>query len=316
MTMRTLTLILTLVALAACGPSAEERAEREALTKGLVHHTLDNLIFVEGGSFMMGDGGTYVTRESLEGVGPFEYVDKDHPDAVFGYWTYDIPVRDNKPPVSVTLTGYSLSRFEITFGEYDAFTEITGRERTWANPKQLASRWRTPDRPAAVNWYQAGDYCAWLAEVTGLPFGLPTEAQWEYAARSRGKNVGFATDTGLTERGRNYPPEGFDGPGPVGSFPPNPLGFHDMTGHVSEWVYDWYDPEWYQRMPEHDPTGPGVGEEKVLRGGVFDFGPEGNTVFSRRPRDPARPAGSGLGFRCAVHQDRPVSREDLPKWLR
>jgi formylglycine-generating enzyme len=317
MTMRSLTLILVLIALAACGPSAGERAEREALTRGLVHHTLGNLIFVEGGSFIMGDVGTYITESSFREGMNYQLVDPDHPEAMHLPWT-DWDVTDNKPPVPVTLTGYSLSRFEITYGEYDTYTEITGRERIRSTPVQLASQWRTPDRPAAVNWYQARDYCAWLAEVTGLPFGLPTEAQWEYAARSRGKNVAVATDTGLVDAGRNYPGPGQSGPGPnpVGLFPPNPLGFHDMTGHVSEWVYDWYDPEWYQRMPEHDPTGPETGEKKVLRGGYYGWSPEGNTVYSRASEVPAPETAAGLGFRCAVHRDRPVSREDLPRWLR
>ncbi|WP_052446551.1 formylglycine-generating enzyme family protein [Geoalkalibacter ferrihydriticus] len=157
-----------------------------------------------------------------------------------------------------------MSRYEITYGEHDIFTTETGREPTMQ--RQFGAPWRSPEYPAGVSWQEAHDYCAWLGEQSGLPFALPTEAQWEYAARSRGKVVPFATDTGLIEPGVNYPPS-TRYPFPVGNFPPNPLGFYDMSGNVQEWVADWYDPAYYSKSPEHNPQGPETGTEKVYRGG-------------------------------------------------
>src|SRR5690606_4851307 len=117
--------------------------------------------------------------------------------------------------------------------------------------------------------------CDWLGQLTGLPFALPTEAQWEFAARSRGQNTPYATDTGRVEKDpylrppREYidpstPPKGnalvhssatFERR-PVGSYPPNPLGLYDMTGNVAEWTRDWFQEDYYQRISKHNPAGP------------------------------------------------------------
>ncbi|MNF52210.1 Formylglycine-generating sulfatase enzyme [compost metagenome] len=135
-----------------------------------------------------------------------------------------------------------------------------------------------------MDWYEAEQYCAWLAEVSDLPFSLPTEAQWEYAARSRGQFRMVATDDG-TYKATNDPvtrdwvdgPKGINissswdrkafakemgwntgtlTPLPVDRFPPNPLGLYAMSDNGLEWVKDWYDPNYYQYSPSNDPQGP------------------------------------------------------------
>jgi formylglycine-generating enzyme required for sulfatase activity len=267
----------------------------------LIDHTLKNMVFVKGGSFMMGD--------------PGEKLIKAFGDQAFKYYT---PYENNKPAHKVTLDSYYIDKFEVTYREHDLFSTVTGRELTdqtdleRAKSKELSEFWRkkyreqrAPGIPAGVSWHGAKDYCKWLGEQTGLPFELPTEAQWEYAARSRGKLVPFATNTGLIERGVNYP-RGLDYPNPPGKFPPNPLGLFDMSGNAAEWAQDWYDPDYYSRSPEHNPQGPKTGTKKVVRGGGVYESPGRSTTVVRYYSDFGYESVSGLGFRCVINTDKPL----------
>jgi formylglycine-generating enzyme required for sulfatase activity len=131
------------------------------------------------------------------------------------------------------------------------------------------------DYSVGVTWQQAKDYCLWLGKVSGKRIDLPTEAQWEYAARSRGKYLPFATNNGEFEPGKNIPDyatlekytDGFGFPlYPIGIYPPNPLGLYDMGLSGSEWTNDWYASDYYSKSPVNDPRGPDSGSKKVLRG--------------------------------------------------
>ncbi|MEF1286147.1 SUMF1/EgtB/PvdO family nonheme iron enzyme, partial [Vibrio sp. M250220] len=161
-----------------------------------------------------------------------------------------------------------------------------------------------------VNWQDAKNYCQWLGQLTALPVDLPTEAQWEYAARSRGQNLYYATNNGFIQfRGRGfYNPElgGYEeftdktaniatGLKTVGMFAPNPLGLYDMTENAEEWVNDWYAKDYYKVSPKLDPQGPEKGEYKVIRGG-------GGMVTAARAFDPivSDNLSYNSGFRCAV----------------
>jgi sulfatase modifying factor 1 len=248
--------------LTACSQAQPIKA-KDPKYQPLVDRTLKNMVFVEGGSYMMGD-------------------QKNTHIDVFGeeVYNYYFPGEtDNKPAHKVTLDGYYMGKFEVTYEEHDIFTAAIGREptnkrdwdRIWNKEtgelsREISRERRAPENPAGVSWHGAEEYCEWLGDQTGLPFDLPTEAQWEYAARSRGKLVPFATDTGYIERGVNYPPS-MDNPLPPGNFPPNPLGLYDMSGNAYEWVQDWYDPEYYSHSPEHNPQGPEARAKKVIRGG-------------------------------------------------
>ncbi len=126
--------------------------------------------------------------------------------------------------------------------------------------------------PLEIPWGSVGKVPAITADgwesKQGLSFGLPTEAQWEYAARNRGQLVVLATDNGTIDRGRNYSPS-LHNPMEVGHFPPSPMGFYDLSGNAAEWVQDWYVEDYYKHSPVHDPRGPKMGRSKVYRGGVL-----------------------------------------------
>ena len=203
-----------------------------------------------------------------------------------------------------------MDKYELTFGEYDVFSKVTGSPLL--DKEDLGDmKARGPRQPAAANWYQAKKYCQWLGKLTGLPFDLPTETQWEYAARSRGKPVGYATDTGLIDAGRNYA-KFSDYPTPVGSFPPNPIGIYDMSGNVAEWVNDWYAPGYADLANKIDPTGPKTGTKKISRGGVYGQDSWGNDVYTRVAEVPdTTNIGIAQGFRCVLNVDHPVTIKDV-----
>lgn len=121
-----------------------------------------SLRFLPGGTFDMGDWGN---EEGLP---------------------YD-PDRDSKPLHKVTLDSFSMMAYKVTYEDFDVFTDATGNERI--NMDSFGRKHRGPKRPAGVSWHGAKAYCAWLGKLTQLPFDLPTEAQWEYAARSGGKRA-------------------------------------------------------------------------------------------------------------------------------
>ncbi len=267
--------------------SACRSEEDEQKIQAVVKRTLENLVFVEGGSFTMGDAGVTYTNE--------------YGREVFRYWTGE---PDTKPAHKVTLDSYSIQKYEVTYEELDLFSKLEGYE--YVRAKSLGHYSREPNMAVwGVPWQPAKDYCKWLGEETGLPFDLPTEAQWEYAARSRGLNVAFATDNGKIDFDRNYAGKKATWhPSPPGSYPPNPLGLYDMTGNVWEWVNDWYDQDSYANSPEKNPQGPEKGHEKIMRGAGVVGSAEYKVLFRRRPDPPTSTDGGGI--RCVINNPQPV----------
>jgi len=242
---------------------AELKAALESLYEGdidarvatLRKKVIDDLVFVRGGSFMRGD---FARLMGVEGVTRMTYNE------------------DDKVVREITLSDFWISRYKTTYAEFDVFTDATGRKRTGM---EYEGKYRNPFVPAGTYWQDAKDYCQWLGEITGHPFDLPTEAQWEYAARSRGQFFMIATDDGNIAYGRNIPyaaeaeklspTRGSMATYPVGMFPPNPLGLHDMSYNGNEWVNDWYAEEAYKSAEQQNPLGPETGTEKVIRGWNF-----------------------------------------------
>lgn len=290
-------------AAAMAGKPAQEAATEplEARVQALVAKVKKSLRPLKGGTFDMGDWG------SESGL------------------PYDMDAH-SRPVHKVTLDGFSMMAYKVTYEDFDVFTDATGNERI--NMDEYNIEHRTPRRPAGVSWYGAKAYCAWLGKLTGLPFDLPTEAQWEYAARSGGKRVLFATDNGKLDRPRNFPKKWEYGEPEsslpdVGSYPPNPAGLYGMSENSHEWVRDWFDENYYKRSPKRNPLGPTTGTEKVKRGSVGGSAELAAMVFMRtkavpKPLQPDFPNGIEGGkvmvpfpgyssyksdnFRCVVNE--------------
>ena len=266
----------------------------------LIARTKANLVFIEGGTFNMGDFGPITREDELPLTG----------------W------KDNKHLHDVTLDSFSMMALRATYTDYDLYTASKGLPRVEETYKESSQQYvRTvPGMPVGVKWSDAQAYCQWLGEITGLPMSLPTEAQWEYAARNRGQYVIFATDNGEYEKGRNFPsyeqrisylqgliPKYYSIVYPIEKFPPSPLGLYDMGFGGQEWMLDWYAADYYQHSPTHNPQGPATGTTKSARGSS-STSPEAHATVYRFDR----PTDSGSFWdsliRCVVNSPEPVSR--------
>ncbi len=221
-------------------------------------------------------------------------------DAFTQYFTSE----DNVPLHKVTLDSYYMEAYEVTYENYDIYSNATKTPLAGADIREISYIY-APQRPVGISWNGARDYCQWLGKRTGLPFALPTEAQWEYAARNRGEIVVFATNNGKIERGKNYPPA-IRYPMEVGQFPANPLGIFDLSGNAYEWVSDWYQKDYYSHSPENNPQGPETGKRKVARGGGAIVGPPDSTTVARRDSTHLGKGYSSDGFRCVINTDKPL----------
>ena len=233
----------------------------------------DHMVLVKGGTFQMGEK------------------DKTHP---------------------VTLSDYMIAKYQLTFEEYDAFCKATGRDL----PADMG--WGRDKRPVIkVNWFDAVDYCNWRSQQEGLRevyqikqqmvspnwqangYRLPTEAEWEYAARGGQQSQSF------TYSGSNNVDEvawisrflGIGGKShPVGEKNANELGLYDMSGNVWEWCWDWYGA--YPSKAMEDPKGTDTGSNRVFRGGSWRY----DAVYARvANRDFHNPGGRSdvIGLRLA-----------------
>mgnify|MGYP005907704911 FL=1 len=253
--MRKLIVVASVAASLLLGCDQKSTGKRETLSEALVAKSLSNMVPVKGGEFLMGDFGPLV-GEKL----PFSIN------------------QDDKVLHKVVLSDFSISKFKVTNDDYNKYLQITGIKKPPINilVKEYPSL-QKDDYSVGVTWQQAKDYCQWLGKESDKNIDLPTEAQWEYAARSRGQYLPFATNNGELLPGENFPNQDeldsyTDGIGlpfyPLGKFPPNPLGLYDMGLSGSEWTNDWYAADYYSHSPVNDPQGPAQGTKKVLRGNV------------------------------------------------
>ena len=192
---------------------------------------------------------------------------------------------DEGPVHSVDLDAFWIGRTEVTNEQYLQFVVAAGytTRRFWSDEGwawRVANDVLAPLIPddynqgqqpvVGLSWYEASAYAAWLAEESGLPVRLPTEAEWEKAARGETGRVypwGDVWDPAKANYGEGD--DGFSATAPVGSFPDgaSPYGALDMAGNAWEWVADWYDRDYYHRSPQSNPTGPESGTQRILRGG-------------------------------------------------
>ncbi len=204
---------------------------------------------------------------------------------------------DEKPRHAVVLPGYYMGRYEVTVAQYARFCRESGRRMNDQpslagpdHPNPRRSSGDGPDYPVVnVTWHDAGAYCEWA----GLR--LPTEAEWEKAARG-GSDTRFWWGDKASHDRANYDSEGMT---PVGSYPPNPYGIYDTAGNVWEWCSDWYSESYYSGGPNVDPPGPAAGSTKVHRGGSWMNYPYYLRPAIRYSSEPGRWSRL-IGFRCAA----------------
>jgi formylglycine-generating enzyme required for sulfatase activity len=175
---------------------------------------------------------------------------------------------NEKPAHRVWVNGFMMGKFPVTNKEYEIFVEETGAQQP---PFWLEAMFSHPDKPVVgVSWHDAVCYCDWLTDRIGKPFRLPTEAEWERAARGGKEGEKYPWGDELPSE-KIYP--GYDvetgGPERVGLNEPNGFGLYDMSASVHEWCGDFYDSNYYQISPEKNPLGPSSGLRKVSRGGSW-----------------------------------------------
>ena len=203
---------------------------------------------------------------------------------------------DEKPVHTVYLDAFYMDIYEVTNAQYVKFCDLTGRgvQGHWGAGHP---GYGLPNQPAmGLAWQTAMEYCQWAGKR------LPTEAEWEKAARGglEGKKYPWGDES------PNGTKTNFDNhvghPTPVGSYPPNGYGLHDMAGNVEEWCYDWYRPDYYQNSPKRNPKGPDSGfhGRRVLRGGAWPRIARWIRSANRQGENP-KPRGIifNYGFRCA-----------------
>ncbi|EPM4663802.1 formylglycine-generating enzyme family protein [Klebsiella pneumoniae] len=297
--MRKLIVVASVAAGLLTGCDQKSTGKRETLSEALVAKSLSNMVPVKGGEFLMGDFGPLVGQKL-----PFSIN------------------QDDKVLHKVVLSDFSISKFKVTNDDYNKYLQITGIKKTPINilVKEYPSL-QKDDYSVGVTWQQAKDYCQWLGKESDKNIDLPTEAQWEYAARSRGQYLPFSTNNGNFELGSNIPEqkkldEYTDGYGfpiyPIGKYPPNPLGLYDMGLSGAEWSNDWYSTDYYSHSPVYDPQGPVKGNEKVLRGYVGGDRQYALTIFRQSSQPVPKFAGRddyqkfGVSplfvFRCVINK--------------
>ncbi len=285
------------------------------------------MILIKGGSFWMGS-----TMEEVNDA-VAECLQDVLNKRVCHIW-YDV----EQPRHEVRLDRFYLDVYEVTNQAFQVFVEATGHRttaekegKTWVNakgdwPEEVeGASWKNPegkksvfvtgraDHPVvSISWIDARDYCEWAGKR------LPTEAEWEYAARAgsmtkywwgnSSPGVRKVENVADESHQRQFPDrrwtiveeydDGYERTAPVGTFEPNPWGIYDSGGNVREWVQDWYSKDYYQGSPRENPLGPSKGELKVLRGGSWRAGPRNLRVASRSGSVlTSRSAGGGV--RCA-----------------
>lgn len=200
-------------------------------------------------------------------------------------------LQDDRPVRRITISPFYMDTYEVTIGQYAQFVRATKHRPpyNWPKGEPPSGKQRLP--VSAVSWHDAAAYCAWAGKR------LPTEAEWERAARghAEGKRYPWG-DRPPTKQDACY--DTLKGPCEVGQSPPNSFGLYDMAGNVWEWCADWYSRTWYAESPDRDPRGPAEGIYKVLRGGSWADVPKYLTCSYRSWARPTEQSPN-IGFRCA-----------------
>lgn len=255
------------------------------------------LIHLKGGKFIMGDFGPLVFKDKLTLSG-----------------------ESDNPAHEVELDAYSIMKGRVTYAEFDLYLRANGRS---VLEVQDNTYFRRPGYVVSgLQWADADGYCRWLAQVTGKPFALTTEAQWEYAAREGGKLIAHPMYhwKGMKWQNKYQPVYGevdriqptiwakagkrttFFSPRPPSLNGENRIGMQDVTSGASrEWMADWYGKDYYLVSPKRNPTGPATGKQRVTRTGAYEYG---QTVMDREG-DNEELKNKTAEFRCVLNDPKP-----------
>ncbi len=220
---------------------------------------------------------------------------------------------DEKPVHSVTVSDFYMGKYEVTFNEYDAFCNATGKDK----PNDLG-RGRSNRPVMSVSWFDAVEYCNWRSRKENLTpcytingnkvtcnfsangYRLPTEAEWEFAAKGGNLSRGYKY-SGSNSAGDVGWYRGNSGSEahPVGQKQANELGLYDMSGNVWEWCWDWYDSNYYSSSPSTNPKGASSGKYRVLRSGSWHDDDVGRLRTTTRVKDVPADRSNGYDFRLS-----------------
>ncbi len=204
------------------------------------------------------------------------------------------------PRHKVTLKAFYIDKYEVTNQEFAAFVNETGY-RPQANWVKYNTKGREDHPVVALTWYDANAYAKWAGKR------LPTEAEWEFAARGVSEQTLFPWGNKISKDLANYSSKQSYAYSPIntmeiGNYPANSFGLYDVAGNAGEWCADWYDEGYYSASPEENPTGPDQGENKVVRGGAWGTPAFYLRVASRGSFNP-KYFDHRIGFRCARSLD-------------
>ncbi len=306
-----------------CTPDAKRVGEPAVAPGGfrrISTGSLEGMVLIPGGEFLMGTDGDYGFRD--DGEGPA------HPVRLDPFYIETTCVTNEQFNAFVNSTGYKTEseKFGWSFVFYGHLTQaqldtsvrmvVQGTEwwcrvdgATWRHPEgpgsNVKKRWALP--VVHVSWNDALAYCAWAGKR------LPTEAEWECAARGGLVQKRFPWGDELEPEGRhrmnvwqgvfpttNTEADGHYGVAPAKSYKANGHGLYNMTGNVWEWTWDWFNPAYYRTSPAENPTGPATGERRGMRGGSYLC----HASYCNRYRTDSRSsntpdsATTNLGFRC------------------
>lgn len=207
--------------------------------------------------------------------------------------------RDRETPVhKVKLAAFAISTTEITFGQYDKFCAATNRKVPDDN------EWGRGDHPVInVSWIEAKAYTEWLSKQSGLPISLPSEAQWEYAARA-GKSTEYWLGSKLPPNRANCSHCGSQwdnkSTAPVKSFTPSPWGLYDSMGNVAEWVEDNFHDSYKNAPTDGSAWVDNSSPDKVYRGGSWRYSKE-ELASATRDWGNKNIGSKDIGFRIVIN---------------